>query len=83
MDITPENILSAEHKAWLVHPVTIQLLKNIEKHKKSFVDSLSFSAGNNDLSDSHFRNLSYGLKTIDVILSITKETTKFVQLSEK
>ena len=39
MQITPENVLSAEHAAWLNHPVTIQMIKNLQKHKEQFIKS--------------------------------------------
>jgi len=82
-NINPENVLSAEHASWLGHPVTQQLLKNLDKHKMQFVKQLSAAAGNSLEPENMFRVHSYGIRTTDAIILMVKETTKFVEQSAK
>ena len=83
MNITPENVLSAEHASWLKHPVTVQLIKNLEKHRELFVKTLSSNAGNSAEPDVLFRVNAYGIRTTDAILTMVKDTNKFVEQSTK
>lgn len=83
MDINPENVLSAEHQNWLQHPVTVQLLKNLNKHRESFVKTLSSGAGNSEEPEVMFRVNAYGIRTTDAITTMVKDTNKFVEQSNK
>lgn len=83
MDINPGNVLSAEHAAWLGHPVTIQMLKNLEKFSKSFMDMSVKEAGNLTTDDKQFRINAYGMRTTQAIKEWISTTDKFIQLTEK
>ena len=83
MIITPENVLSAEHAAWLAHPVTIQMIKNLQKHKQQFVKAMSTTSGDMSIPTEQFRLHAYGITTVDGVESWVKDTTKFVAISER
>lgn len=83
MQITPENVLSVEHAAWLDHPVTQQMLKNLQKHKQQFIESSSKQAGNLTVPVEQFRLNAYGLATLEGAETWIKDTTKFVSISER
>lgn len=83
MEISPDNIAQIQHQEWLHHPCTIQMLKLMDEHKKSFVDGLSKSASNFDINDGHFRNMAYGISTIDSIKLWIINTDVFVRKTIK
>jgi hypothetical protein len=83
MNITPQNALAVEHQAWLAHPVTVQLIKNLDKQKITIVNAMSSTAGDNEIADFAFRLRAFGIKTIDEITKQIKNTEQFVQQSTK
>jgi len=38
MELKPEDVLSMQHKGWLDHPVTKQLLQVLEKQKQHYIE---------------------------------------------
>jgi len=82
-EITPENVLSQQHIDWLKHPVTVQMFKNLSKHRETFVKTLAAGAGNSAEPENMFRVHSYGIRTMDAVLSMLKDSTKFVEQSTK
>ncbi len=83
MNITPENVLSAEHNSWLTHPVTIQMFKNLNKHRDTFVKSMVVVAGDMAIDDKYFRIHAYGLRTLDAVVEQLRNPNKFVEQSTK
>jgi hypothetical protein len=81
--ITPENVLSVEHNTWLAHPVTKQLIKNIHKHKDSFVKASTSAAGNTAEPEIGFRLNAYGVRTLDAVEEWITNTDKFITQSNK
>jgi len=81
--LTPENVLSAQHGAWLTHPCTVQLIKNLHGHKDTFIKTLSAGAGNTSESEISFRLYAYGIRTVDAVLAMVTSTTKFIEQSKK
>lgn len=81
MNITPENVLEVEHQAWLKHPVTVQLVNNLNKLKTEWVKSISILA--NDKDDLPIRSAAISIRQIDAIINLTTSTTYFVQQSKK
>ncbi len=83
MNITPETIVEEQHKAWLQHPTTVQMLKNLDKHKKTFMNMSSRLAGDLNTPDTQFRLNAYGVSTIDAIKFWIINTDKFVKTSQQ
>ena len=83
MNITPDNVVEQQHKDWLEHPTTIQLLSNLEKHKQSFVRALSAGAGNTAEPEISFRLQAYGIRTVDGVITLIKSTDKFIEQTTK
>ena len=83
MDITPETIAAQQHQDWLAHPTTRQLLFNLEKYKQSFVRALSAGAGNTSEPEISFRLQAYGIRTVDGVITMVKDTNKFIEQSTK
>jgi hypothetical protein len=83
LEITPENVLSQQHLDWLHHPVTIQMFKNLDKHRNTFIKTLSAGAGNSSEPENMFRVHSYGIRTMDAVISMLKDSNKFVEQSAK
>ena len=82
-EITPENVLSQQHLDWKNHPVTIQMFKNLAKHRETFVKALTTSAGDMTQPAEYFRVNAYGIRTLDAITNMLKDSTKFVDQSTK
>lgn len=80
--LSPENVLAVQHQEWLKHPVTIQLVRNITKHKQHLVTKLSSSAGNTT-EDAWFHRTAMAIKTTQVIHDFTVKTEQFVEASTK
>ena len=83
MDLTPENIVEEQHKAWLRHPTTIQMFKNFEKQKLFLMETMAAQSTDVSLADSIFRLNAHSIKMINNLVKQTKETTLFIQQSEK
>jgi hypothetical protein len=83
MDITPETVAQEQHKDWLQHPTTRQLLFNLEKHKQSFVRALSAGSGNTAEPEISFRLQAYGIRTVDGIVVMITNTNKFLEQTNK
>lgn len=81
-ELSPENVLSAQHEAWLNHPCTIQMIKNFESYKRHLTKKLSASAGSTT-PDSWFHHTAIMIKTTDYIKEITTKTEQFVLTSNK
>ena len=80
MNINPENVLSAEHAAWLQHPVTVQMIKLLDKQFASHADSIA--AGAFVTEDSNTVKKAVALNTVKAIRTYITNTTKFVELSK-
>ena len=80
MNITPENVLSAEHASWLAHPVTVQLMKNLEIYEKHLVNKISQNAFSED--DSIIKRCAISLNTTRNIKAFTFSTEHFIAVSE-
>lgn len=83
MDITPETVAAQQHQDWLQHPTTKQMLSNLEKYKQSFVRALSAGAGNTAEPEVSFRLQAYGIRTVDGVVAMVSNTTKFLEQSTK
>lgn len=83
MDLNPQNALAVEHQAWLGHPVTVQLVKNLERQKIIIVNAMASAAGDNDTPDNSFRLRAFAIKTIDETVKQIKNTEQFIQQSTK
>lgn len=82
-DLQPEDIARLQHKDWLRHPSTIQLLNNIETMKKVSINYLTVNAGKTDVPDVQFRIASQQLNTFDIVSSSIKNWSIFLQLATK
>jgi hypothetical protein len=83
MELTPETVAQEQHKDWLCHPTTIQMLKNFVKQKQLFVSHLSEKSSDVTIHEYQFRLISYGISTIDKIKSWITNTEKFLLVSEQ
>jgi len=83
MNITPENVVEEQHRQWLQHPTTIQMLKNLDEHKKTFINMSAKLAGDLSVSDSQFRLNAYGISTIDAIKHWVIDTNQFLKISKQ
>lgn len=81
MNLTPEEVLASDHQSWLSHPVTKQMLKNLDSHKALFVQGVSAaSTVENDIA---LRNNAYGLRTIDAVKVWVTDSARFVEQAAK
>jgi hypothetical protein len=78
MNITPENALEYQHKEWLTHPTTRQLLTILQKHKDSYVREMLSNAGSVEDAE-YFHRLAYGLRTLEAVVTKITNTEKFIQ----
>ena len=78
---TPENILTMEHQSWLKHPVTIQMLRNLDKNREAFVNVMISNVGIGE--DAFFHRHTMAIKTINGVKSWITKTEQFVTLSEQ
>jgi hypothetical protein len=78
MNINPENALSIQHKEWLNHPVTKQMLQILDYQKEHTIDAMASSASI-DIDASWFKEQAGNIKTINVIKSWITNTEQFIQ----
>lgn len=83
MELAPEIIAAEQHRDWLAHPTTRQMLSNLEKFKQSFVKTLSAGAGNTSEPEILFRLQAYGIRTVDGVVALVTNTNKFIEQSTK
>jgi len=83
MELTPETIAAEQHRDWLAHPTTQQMLRNLEKFKQTFVKALSAGAGNTSEPEVSFRLQAYGIRTVDGVVALVTNTNKFIEQSTK
>ena len=83
MNITPENIVEEQHRQWLQHPTTVQMLKNLDEHKKTFMNMSAKLAGDLSVPDTQFRLNAYGISTIDAIKFWMTSTNQFLKISQQ
>lgn len=77
-----DELRKEAHEQWLTHPITVQLLKNLEKHKQTFITNIT--ARVNDLvPDAYFRNAASNVKTIDTMVTMIREYTTFEILTKQ
>lgn len=75
------EVLANAHSQWLLHPITVQLIKNIQSHKDSFVKKISVNASNDEVSSESIRRLSISVKDFDAALAIIKDFNVFQTLT--
>ena len=78
MNITPENVLSAQHAEWLNHPVTKQMLTIMEQQTKAHAQNLSRLAFTGTPDD--LRKYAIGINTLSSIKTWVTNTEQFVGL---
>ena len=80
--LSPENILAAQHAEWLKHPVTQQVLRNLEAYKQMFVNDGVNNSANFSMNDNYFRLQAHGTKTILGVIKCIAVTDNFVKLAQ-
>ena len=78
----PEDVLSYQHQTWLRDPITIKMLKNLEKQRETIIRNLSQSAFNYSAEES-FGKLAAALNTVDTFKLSMTNTPKFVEITER
>lgn len=83
MNITPENVLHIQHQEWLKHPVTQQLISNLDKYRKHVNDKISISTFDRSVPDYEIRQLATVVNTTNVLQFMISNTQEFVGQSKK
>jgi hypothetical protein len=83
MELTPENALSVQHSEWLQHPVTRQMISNLEKQKTSFFQAIVNSAIQIDNGELNLRCHAVAARTVTASLNMIKNTDLFLQQLNK
>ena len=77
----PEDVLSYQHQTWLHDPITIKMLKNLEKQKEMIINSLCKTAYSD--TDSIHGKYAASLSTLEAIKVSMTNTPKFVEITER
>lgn len=77
---TPEDILVIEHKDWLCHPVTKQLVKNIEVWEKHILNKL-YNTVFTDASNDLVRAYTASLNNTESIKKFITDTEAFLKVA--
>jgi hypothetical protein len=77
--ISPENVLSAQHADWLVHPATIQLLKNLNHRKDELVN---FMSSDLSLPAEEYKVRAARIKEILTVIEHIKTTESFIKYTK-
>lgn len=77
--ITQEDALSAQHRAWLAHPTTQQLLSNIDSMRNSNIKCLVNLHGNTPEDATYALKISHGIRTLEAIKICITDTEKFLE----
>lgn len=81
--ISPDNVVELAHQTWLKDPNTVQLIKNLNKFKQTYVQQLSTTAGDPSISEWTVRCFAYGIRTTDAVIEMITNTTKFLEQAKK
>lgn len=65
------------HEQWRQHPVTVQLLKNLEKHKNAYLKAMVSDCIRPEVPDNFFRQSAAVIKEIDTIMISIKDFSSF------
>lgn len=76
-----EEIKKEAWDLWITHPTTQQLLRNLEKHRVSFLGKMEANVVNSSIPDNLFRQWTSNAKTISTIMQACKDYNLFNQLS--
>lgn len=76
--IGTQDVLSAQHKDWLNHPVTIHMLKVLKRQKEHHMDNTSIKAFIG--TDQELRNFAISLNTLNSVNRWVTNTAEFVTL---
>jgi hypothetical protein len=78
MEITPESALEIQHKAWLQHPCTKQMVEILDKQRTKYINTLAKNAWE-DNSEILAGKSAVAVVTMDVTLSVMTNTNLFIQ----
>jgi hypothetical protein len=65
------------YEIWLHHPTTNQLIQNLQKLRKSFIDNIISNATNANAADSVIRFQTISLKNTEAILNMIQNYDAF------
>lgn len=80
---TKEQLATYAHSEWLQHPVTRQVLKNLQAQSGALMADAKAKTTDKDVSDSFFRLAVYGSKTLDAAITQMTDTQTYINITEK
>lgn len=83
MNDPKQDVLFDAYEQWRLHPITKELIKNLEKHKQTFVECIAKNATIPEVSDASVRHLAVSIKDFDVVLKIITNYETFVTLTNR
>lgn len=78
MNINPDNAQDYQHREWLSHPMTQQLLKNLGVFREKFIINASALVFQEAPDRVIFSNLG-SLRNIDAVVKMINDTNVFLQ----
>ena len=79
IDQKQEAVRKELYDQWREHPITGILLNNLEKDKQFFVDKISQSATDSDVTNDKIRYYGFGIKNMDSVLAMITNYEKFTK----
>jgi hypothetical protein len=82
-ELSKEDILRAQFADWLKQPITVELLKRLEKLRQEFIDYGVSKCTDFETNSEMFRLYSHGYKTVNRILNEVKNVEAFLKENNK
>lgn len=83
MDAKQADTLQEIHNQWLSHPGTTEFIKNLRKLREAHVKNLSSKAADVNFTAEQYRQFGFSLKTVDAVLVMVSDFSKFKEQTEK
>jgi hypothetical protein len=78
MELKPEDVLSMQHKGWLDHPVTKQMMQVLEKQREHYVKQSKSGAWYDELDYKTVRNV-VAQTVMDTTITAVTNTEQFIK----
>jgi len=78
-----QDVLLDAFLEWKQHPVTVQFVKNLIAHRKSYIDRASNESMNSSTDDASIRRYAINMKNTEAIIAMIANYEAFTKYMEK
>lgn len=82
-EMSPEDVAKTQHKEWLAHPVTQDLLKNLKKFEISCYAKSTTKSSDFSIPDVQFRLNAHAALTTQTLTTLITSTDEFINKTKQ